>query len=360
LKDKLQHNLNKRKEEGTYRSLSSFEGLIDFCSNDYLGLAKVKSKVKNVTNFGSTGSRLITGNSLISEECEEFLAMYYGAQSALVFNSGYDANLGIFSCIPQKGDLVIYDEHIHASVRDGVRLSFAKSVSFEHNSLIDLQKKLQLVADAKYVAIESLYSMGGDMAPIVPILELCKKHGAFLIVDEAHSAGLFGVKGKGLCDALKIEDQVFIRLVTFGKAYGSHGAAVLSNKVTKNYLINFARSFIYTTALPPESFFRIIEMVGHIELEDRRNRLFENIFYFRKLMESSNLELSSEVNSPIQILKIRDISKTIKTAGLLTDAGFAVKAILQPTVARGDESIRICLHSFNSRDEIDEIVHLLK
>lgn len=351
--------MNKRIEEGTYRSLSSFDGLIDFCSNDYLGLAKVNSEDLLTTSFGSTGSRLITGNSGIAEECEDFLAKFYTAESGLVFNSGYDANLGIFSAIPQKGDLVIYDEHIHASVRDGVRLSFAKSVSFAHNSLEDLEKKLQINADAKYVAIESLYSMGGDMSPIVPIVELCKKYEAFLIVDEAHSGGIFGIRGKGICNALKIEDQIFIRLITFGKTYGSHGAVVLSNELTKSYLINFARSFIYTTALPAESFSRIQNMVKSESLDTLRNQLFENIFYFRKLMETSSFQLSSEVNSPIQILKIGDVKKTNTLAENLRSNGFAVKAILSPTVAKGEEGIRICLHSFNSGNQLRLISQLL-
>ena len=356
MSNKLQNKLNKRIEEGTYRSLSSFEGLIDFCSNDYLGLAKVKSEGLVTTTFGSTGSRLITGNSTIAEECEDFLAKFYTAEAGLVFNSGYDANLGIFSSIPQKGDLVIYDEHIHASVRDGVRLSFAKSVSFAHNSLEDLEKKLQLDADVKYVAIESLYSMGGDLSPIVPIVQLCKKYGALLIIDEAHSGGLYGINGKGVCSALKIEDQIFIRLITFGKAYGSHGAVVLSNELTKSYLINFARSFIYTSALPTESFLRIQNMVKNESLDTLRNQLFENIFYFRKFMEVSRFHLSPEVNSPIQILTIGDVKKTNTLAENLRSNGFAVKAIVSPTVAKGEEGIRICLHSFNSSLEIKQLV----
>ncbi len=212
---KLKNKLNKRIEEGTLRSLSSFDGFIDFYSNDYLGFAKIKSKSENTLKYGSTGSRLISGTSNESLIAEEFLADFFNSESSLIFNSGYDANLGFFSSVPQRGDFVFYDEYIHASIRDGLRLSFATSNSFKHNNLVDLELKLSKVHGVKYVVVESLYSMDGDMAPLIEIVELCSKYGAYLIVDEAHSGGVFGELGQGLVSELKLEEKVFARIITF-------------------------------------------------------------------------------------------------------------------------------------------------
>lgn len=346
-------------EEGTYRSLSSLEGKIDFCSNDYLGFSKIPSTSNDISQFGSTGSRLISGNSSSSVLCETFLADFFNVEAALVFNSGYDANVGFFSAIPQKGDLVVYDEKIHASIRDGIRLSFAKNHSFLHNSLEDLEKKLQLSGEVKYVAIESLYSMDGDMAPIVPVLELCQKYDAHLIVDEAHAAGVYGEDGKGICDALGLEEQVFARIITFGKAFGAHGAVILSNQLIRNYLINFARSFIYTTALPVESYERIHQMVKHSDFHGARNQLFDRILQFRNEIVNSKFELTSEINSPIQVIRIGSVESSIALSNKLLKNNFAVKAILSPTVPSGQESLRICIHSFNSESEVSGLVSLL-
>lgn len=358
MKNKLEHKLAKRIEEGTYRSLSSFSG-IDFCSNDYLGFSKIEIIQNEIVQKGSTGSRLISGNSSAAEDCETFLADFFNTESALVFNSGYDANVGFFSAIPQKGDLVLYDEKIHASVRDGVRLSFAKSFSFKHNCLEDLEKRLQFPGDSKYVAIESLYSMDGDMSPIVPILDLCDKYDARLIVDEAHTSGIFGRKGKGIVHALNVESRIFARLITFGKAYGSHGAAILCEELTKKFLINYARSFIYTTAMPPDSYNRIRKIVSHSLLIEEQSKLMENIQFFRSELKHSNLVFQSETNSPIQLIKIGDIDSTVQLAKKILLGGFAIKAILSPTVAKGDEGLRICLHSFNTKDQIQLLVQLL-
>ena len=354
---KLQDKLNKRIEEGTIRSLSSFEGFIDFYSNDYLGFSKIKSKSEKTTKYGSTGSRLISGTSNESLSAEEFLADFFNSESSLIFNSGYDANLGFFSSVPQRGDFVFYDEYIHASIRDGLRLSFATSNSFKHNDLVDLDLKLSKVSGVKYVVVESLYSMDGDIAPLIEIVELCNKYGAYLIVDEAHSGGVFGQLGRGLVSELKLEDKVFARIITFGKAFGSHGACVLCEKKLKQYLINFSRSFIYTTALPPDAYLRIIEVLKDESSILERKKLKENIDYFRLKI---NLKWCvSDFNSPIQLIKIGDIELTKKIAEKMQLLNLAVKPIFSPTVPVGSEGLRICLHSFNTKEEIDVLIDLL-
>jgi 8-amino-7-oxononanoate synthase len=354
---KLQNKLNKRIEEGTLRSLSSFEGFIDFFSNDYLGYAKMKSKSENATKYGSTGSRLISGTSNESLKAEEFLADFFNSESALIFNSGYDANLGFFSSVPQRGDFVFYDEYIHASIRDGLRLSFATSNSFKHNNLVDLELKLSKINGVKYVVVEALYSMDGDIAPLLEIVELCNKYGAYLIVDEAHSGGVFGQFGQGLVSELKLEDKVFARIITFGKAFGSHGACVLCEKKLKQYLINFSRSFIYTTALPPDAYLRIIEVLKDESSIFERKKLKENIDYFR--LKINIKWCISDFNSPIQLIKIGDIELTKKIAEKMQLLNLAVKPIFSPTVPVGSEGLRICLHSFNTKEEIDVLIDLL-
>lgn len=346
---KLTDKLNKRKIEGTLRSLSFFDGMIDFCSNDYLGLSKIEtSNISN--NHGSTGSRLISGNSIEAENCESFLSSFFNVDASLVFNSGYDANIGFFSTVPQRGDVILYDEKIHASVRDGIRLSFAKSFSFEHNSIEDLASKLRQINGVVYIAIESLYSMDGDLAPIEEIAELAEKFGTYLIVDEAHACGIMGQNGKGIVDHLSLNSRVFARVITFGKAYGSHGAAILGSLKLKEFLINFARSFIYTTALSPNSYARIIQMVERRESEVEQKKLQENILLFRSLMDVNSI-YSNEI-SPIQMIRIGDVLKTKNLALVLQQNLFAVKAIYSPTVKRGEEGIRICIHSFNTNEEI--------
>ncbi len=349
---KFQKRLQDRQEKGSLRSLLSFDGLIDFWSNDYLGLARIPHQIEIL---GSTGSRLISGNSKAVETIEQQMADHFQSEAALIFNSGYDANLGLFSSLPQKGDTIIYDELVHASVRDGIRLSFAHAFSFRHNSLPDLEKKLQKAEGTIFVAVESLYSMDGDLAPLKEISSLCKAYGALLIVDEAHSGGIFGENGLGLCHELGISEEVFIRLFTFGKAYGTHGAAVCCSEEVRQYLVNFARSFIYTTALPESFYQHMMGQIGLSKNDSLRKQLQENITYFSKRIQPT---ISSN-RSPIQVIEFPELEACKAKAEELQQAGFAVKAILPPTVPSGSQRLRICIHAFNTREEIDRLISLL-
>lgn len=352
LKDKL----SKRQKEGTKRVLSDFDGFIDFCSNDYLGLSSEPLVLKE-TSYGATGSRLISGTSKEVLSAEREVASFFNAQSALFFNSGYDANLGLFSSVPQRGDTVIYDALIHASVRDGIRLGFASGKSFAHNDLIDLEAKLNDAKGTIYVAVEGLYSMDGDFAPLSEIAALCEKYGAYLIVDEAHSTGIYGALGKGLVSDLGLDNKVFARLVTFGKAYGSHGGSVLGSSELIEFLLNFARSFIYTTALPPNTYQRNAKIISIESLNDRRIRLQDNIRLFRTNFLHKGL--ISESNSPIQIIETGDVAITQSCAAVLQQNGIAIKPIYAPTVAEGKERIRLCFHSFNTENEILQLIRSL-
>ena len=359
----IQKRLDDRRTAGNFRSLKQLSGPIDFCSNDYLGFArsavlkeKIDSEIEQsgLISNGSTGSRLLSGNSAYAEELEKYLASLYGAEAGLIFNSGYDANLGLFSSLPQRGDTVISDELVHASIIDGMRLSYANRYSFKHNDLGSLEEKLMHAKGICYVVIESVYSMDGDMPPISEILYLADKYHAQLIVDEAHAIGLFGF---GLVTGPD-RQRVFARIVTFGKALGCHGAIVLGANSLKEYLVNFARSFIYTTAPPFHNLASVKE--AHRMLQNAGpeiEALRSNITLFKQSIRSDAGFALIKSHSSIQCIVLKDRTKQMATQ--LQSAGLDVRPILSPTVSAGSERIRICLHSFNSAEEISLLTHLI-
>jgi 8-amino-7-oxononanoate synthase len=358
----IQQKLDSRKAENAFRELKINANLIDFCSNDYLGLSSEKEihHIDIQMQYGATGSRLISGNHQLTIDTEEYLAEYYKADSALIFNSGYNANLGLFSCIPQRGDTIIYDELIHASIRDGMRLSNVNNYSFEHNNCTSLENKLKNAKGNTYVAIESIYSMDGDEAPLKEIAVICKKYNAALIVDEAHSVGVFGEKGEGLVVQYALEKSVFARVVTFGKAMGCHGAAVLGNQQLRDYLINYSRSFIYTTALPLPSIQVIKNAHSFLSKNiDRKERLKNLIEHFKLSVSSLKLEMINS-DSAIHCIIINGNDKVKELSTSIQNKGFDVRPILYPTVPKGKERIRICLHTFNTKEQIDDLIYLLK
>lgn len=372
----IENKLAKRKAENAFRELKqqgvSTPCLVDFCSNDYLGFAKETAihlrqgdmypcyDVSTSPYYGATGSRLISGNHSITEETEHYLANFYHSETALIFNAGYNANVGLFQCLPQRNDTVIYDEYIHASIRDGIKLSNAKNFAFEHNNLAALEQKLKHATGLIYVAVESIYSMDGDAAPLKEITELCAKYNAALIVDEAHAVGIFG-NGRGLVVELGIENNVFARIVTFGKAFGGHGAAILGSNQLRDYLINFSRAFIYTTALPLSSI-ATIKNTHEFLLQNlsRIEQLKELIHYFKeKLSSLPSGWLGWASESAIQCIIIKGNDEVKSIASKIQEKGFDVHPILSPTVPKGKERLRICLHSFNTKEQIDVLVSLL-
>jgi 8-amino-7-oxononanoate synthase len=251
-----------RKSNGSLRTLTNTQNKADFVSNDYLGLAHSKElhqliearyqQIKNPAN-GSTGSRLLAGNSELAEEVEAQLSTTFLAEQTLLFNSGYVANLAALSCLPQKGDTILYDELVHACMHDGARLSRADRFSFKHNDLTDLENKLKVAKGKIFIAVESVYSMDGDQSPLAELVTLAEQYQAHIILDEAHSTGAYGKNGGGLAVSLWLQSKIAIRIYTFGKAMGVHGACVAGSKTLINYLINFARPFIYSTAMSPHS-----------------------------------------------------------------------------------------------------------
>lgn len=363
IEQSLSERLAQRQRAGLLRTLEQIPAAaIDFCSNDYLGLARFaeRSALPLARGAGSTGSRLISGNTTLAEELEQKLADFHQAEAALLFNSGYDANLGFWSAIAGPEDTLITDALVHASMIDGVRLSKAKRMIFRHNDLAHLAELLNQAQGNIFIGTESIFSMDGDRAPLAEICQLAQSYHAAVIVDEAHSNGILGPKGRGFVVEQGLEQAVFARVQTFGKAVGRHGAIVLGSHVLKQYLLNFARSFVFTTALPPQSMHAIDEAYQQIHQADvERQKLFKNVQAFVSLRERSPWAwLKSD--SWIQSVIIPGNQAVRLVAERLTEAGFAVKAIVSPTVAAGKERIRICLHSFNSQGEIEALMHHLQ
>ncbi len=367
--DYLVKSLQNRKEKGLLRQLKTNFPTIDFCSNDYLGFSKLgllgtnhqASIINHQFKAGSTGSRLISGNSNFIEETEKKIAQFHSAESALIFNSGYDANLGLFSSVSQKNDLILFDELIHASIYDGIRLGYAKHYKFKHNDVASLKELIQRHKnnfENIYIAVESIYSMDGDAAPLLEIVELVKSNKTtFLIVDEAHAMGVFGTNGSGLCNQLNIEQYCFARVYTYGKAMGCHGAAIVGSDTLRNYLINFARSFIYTTALPQHSIYNINNAYNLLKNTEQLNKLQTVIAYF--LSKTNHLKNLIKSNSAIQCLVLGNTKKVDELENTLAQNNIYTKAIKSPTVKAGTERLRICLHAFNTVEEIDLLIKTL-
>lgn len=372
----IEEKLNQRQNNNSLRKLTVQPGLIDFFSNDYLGIAREAQLEENIHRQlmslkdrmpinGSTGSRLLSGNSLYAEETEAFLSTLFRSKKTLVFNSGFNANLAILSSIPQKGDTILYDELIHASMKDGARLSFSNRLAFKHNDLSNLEQKLQKSEGEKFVVAESVYSMDGDFCPLERLLLLCEKYNAHLILDEAHSTGIWGAHGAGIACSLGLQERIFARIYTFGKAMGIHGACIAGSESLIEYLINFARPFIYTTALPPHGFAAINEAFRFVrEHPERSESLKHKIEIFknnmRQQLSRSDTYILIESDSAIQALRIPGNTAARQASDALRKKGIDARAILSPTVKEGEERLRICLHSFNTDQEIEYLVNSLE
>lgn len=385
---KLLKKLEDKTSQENFRSLGISKNCIDLSSNDYLGFASsekihlraqqllLNSTLKN----GATGSRLLSGNHDLYSITEERIQDFHKAEAALIYNSGYDANVGFFSTVPQRGDVVFYDELIHASIRDGISMSHAKAYKFRHNDLEDLRNKLSRQWNSEalneiFIVTESVFSMDGDSPDLKGMARLATENDCYLVVDEAHALGLFGKKGEGLVQELGLQEQVFARIVTFGKALGVHGAAILGGKELRDYLVNFSRSLIYTTALPPHSVASIYAAYEELEAAASRddqteqqqnsevsvtNRLRRNINFFQEEVKKRGLGACFlQSNSAIQVCILPGNERVRSISRELEKEGFDVKPILSPTVQKGKERLRFCLHSFNSEQEISEVLELL-
>ena len=357
----LNNKLNERAAVDALRVLRFDGGQSDYYSNDYLGISKnglIENQLTGTCyHHGSTGSRLLAGNYKLIEETEKRIGEFHDAPAALIFNSGYDANFGLLACIAQKGDLILYDKLSHASIRDGIRQSFAHSFSFAHNDLGELEKKLKnSPATGRkncFVVTESVFSMDGDMAPLSEMVKLCEQYEAHLIVDEAHATGVIGERGEGAIQLLGLQHRCFARIHTFGKALGCHGAVILGSPALRSYLINFCRPFIYSTAIPPVSVAAIQASYKIFPAQINERNLLRNLI---SLFNHPGFKKSE---TPIQCF-IMPGNENVKHIALNLIANkLDARPILYPTVPLGEERLRITLHSYNTIEETQRLISIL-
>ncbi|NJC27119.1 aminotransferase class I/II-fold pyridoxal phosphate-dependent enzyme [Neolewinella antarctica] len=363
--DFLNDRLERIRASGTYRELPGTVTGVDFWSNDYLGFARLdNSKQPFAVARGATGSRLISGDRDEWNNLEKLAAEVHGFPAGLMYNSGYTALLGLLAALLTRTDTIIYDELSHACCRDGIRLGHAKSLRFRHNDLLHLRQRLSSVerTGQVFVLTEGRFSMDGDVAPLADIVALCEEFNAQLIVDEAHSGGLEGDNGEGLVAGLNLQDRVFASVITYGKAFGTHGAIVLGSEDLRAYLVNTSRPFIYTTAMAATQWVEIglaYKKLGrHHSLQYERLRY--NVRYFKEQFNGAILRNTVSANDgPIQTVMVPGNEAVMQVEAACRDANLLVKGIRSPTVPAGSERLRICLHAFNTSDEIEQLVAVL-
>ncbi|THZ02638.1 PLP-dependent transferase [Aureobasidium pullulans] len=392
LENSLALALSRRRQASTLRNLTlPSSNAIDFSSNDFLSLSS-SSALRNLYlreltarpdfPLGSGGSRLLDGNSKYAEALETDIAAFHGAEDGLLCNSGFDANAGLFSVLAQPGDIVVYDSYIHASVHDGMRGSRAgANFAFVHNSITDLRLVLErcIESDEKFksghrsifIAVEAIYSMDGDVAPLKGIVEavteLLPNGNGHMIVDEAHSTGVLGPQGRGLVSALGLEDRITIRLHTFGKAMACNGAIILCSPLIKHYLVNYARPLIYTTFLSFPALAAIRAAYTFLSTDNitaLATHLFDLITLLHERLFALTSSLPQHQRQLLQVLEECPPSPIFSVlssdprglAKFCQEKNFVVRPIVPPTVPLGSERIRVCLHAGNTKEEVEALV----
>lgn len=364
---RLKSKLLKRESQGNLRHLSVSQNLIDFSSNDYLGLARssnladlvaqeLRQSQTPLNGLGSTGSRLLTGNSTYAQDLEAKIAAFHGFEAGLLFNCGYMANLGLISTIANREDTIFFDSKVHASTHDGICLSKVNAIPFRHNDTAHLENRLKncVTKGDRFICVESIYSTDGSIAPLAEICHIAKEYQAYVIVDEAHAVGVCGYQGRGLVAEHKLCSSVFAQITTFGKAIGTHGAIVLGSQLLKQSLINFSTPYIYTTALPMHSLIAINCSYSLLAcMESERNHI-------QSLVRLYNDSIASNSKTHIQSIPIEGNKAAKELAQKILKEGFDVRPLLSPTVQRGKEVLRICLHAFNTKTELETLLDFLK
>ena len=367
--DIIQTRIQQVQRLGLYRKLRHHQGcdgvkvregdrwLVNFSSNDYLGLAQHPALKSAATasikrwGTGSSASRLITGSTALHKALEQDIADWKSTDAAVLFNSGYQANLGVLSALTKRGDRIFFDALAHASLRDGVGLSRATSDEFRHNDIAHLKTLLeqQPSSGMRMIVTESVFSMDGDLAPLGELLELANAFDCLLLVDEAHGVGVFGPEGAGVCAQLGLDSPNLIQVGTCGKALGSFGAYVACCLPIAELLRNRARSFIYTTSLPAAVLAATQAAIRYIRAcSDRQKQVHRN----RRYLES---RLGISTNSQIVPLILGASDATVKASQQLRDRGLWVQAIRPPTVPPGTARLRVSLSATHSCEHIDRL-----
>jgi len=372
--DRLTRGLDERKKNGLYRSLPGISVsdsrtvtlggrvLLNFSGNDYLGLSQLPSireageAAARTYGNGSTGSRLMSGNSRIFEEIENELASFLGKEKALIFNTGFHANIGLISGLADRETTVFCDKLNHASIYDGVRLSGAELVRYHHADAADLEKKLKKTDQGRYklIVTDALFSMDGDAAPLEKICGLAKEHHCLLMVDEAHSFGVFGPGGRGLLADRGLLDQTDLVMATFGKSFGVFGAFAAGPAVLIEHLVNACRPFIFTTGLPPFVAGAVKEALRVVRESGRGKELLKKAGDFRTLLASSGLKTGSSVSQIVPLMTgTNELSLELKDH--LLENGIFSQAIRPPTVPPGTARIRLSLNWTHTDEDLRKL-----
>jgi 8-amino-7-oxononanoate synthase len=368
LEQRIAEELHSLETKQRKRSFQLPKG-IDFTSNDYLGFthdadlrAQLSSLLLTDIPLGSGGSRLLRGNHIWHEQAERDFAEFQDTESSLFFSSGYSANMAVLTALPSRRDAIIYDANVHASIKEGVRASLAKSVSFQHNSLDSLRAAAsRLEAEHVFIVVESLYSMDGDEAPLRELASFAHDAKFSLVVDEAHATGIFGKHGQGLVDECGVRDQTLLSIHPCGKALASSGAFVASSELVRSYLLNKARTMIFTTALPPIIPAMLSAVIRKLASTDERIRtLFENSAFVRESLRNSLKTWTvPEGRSPIIPVIIGTDEMACAVGDELQRMGMDVRPIRPPTVAEGTARFRITINADHTQSELDLLVNSL-
>ncbi|GAA5974274.1 hypothetical protein JCM11641_006705 [Rhodosporidiobolus odoratus] len=407
LSSRLEAALSSRRDRQMLRSLdpspssSSSLPLVDFSSNDYLSFSRsplLRKKLLTAIHepsflpYGPPSSRLLDGNSPHHLSLESRLSSFFGSESALLFNSGFDANAGLWACLPGPEDYILFDELVHASMHDGMRASRVpedRRQPFRHNDVSALESRLRKLVEedegvkkgekSVWISVESLYSMDGDLAPLQEMVDVAERilpagNGHF-VVDEAHSVGLYGPSGRGLVAALKLEDRITVRVHTFGKALACSGAAVLTSPLIRNYLTNYARPLIYSTAATRMSVVAAEKAIEMLE-EGRGEEPASHVHSLARLFIArlASLPATSSIALPPYLLEVGHnpqhpltspiipllTSRPRPLAAFLQEEGFLTRPITYPTVPHGEERVRVCLHAGNTEEEVTALADSVK
>ena len=356
--------LEQLRQRGLYRTLAPARG-IDFTSNDYLGLSRHPALRASVVEalrsqaVGASGSRLLRGHSAAHAELEQAATEFFGTEKALFFGSGFAANFALFSTLLARHDAVVFDEHIHASVKEGIHASPAKRFRARHNDVQSFEDAMRKAREAGarrlLLAVESVYSMDGDLAPLPEFARLSQAHDAVLIVDEAHATGVFGARGRGLGEGLTPENIISVH--TCGKALGVSGALVCGSRLITDYLVNKARPFIYSTAPPPIIAAAVKRALKLVDEEPwRRTR----VLALSRLAHDMICRGAPFRGSQIIPVILGDAERTLSAAANLQRAGFDVRAVRPPTVPDGTSRLRISIHADHSESEIAALAEALQ
>lgn len=380
MKQWLQQEVEKLEQLGLKRQLRTFstgnetEAIIDgrklllFSSNNYLGLAtdeRLKQKAREgilTYGTGAGGSRLTTGNFEIHEQLEREIAHFKETEAAVIFSSGYLANVGVIAGLTKKEDVIFSDAWNHASIIDGCRLSQAQTIVYEHANMTDLESKLQhtQVEGKKFIVTDGVFSMDGDIAPLPDIVTLAKKYDAYIIVDDAHATGVIGKNGRGTAEHFGLKHAIDFTIGTFSKAIGAEGGFVVTSSIAKDYLLNHARSFIFQTALSPAVVEAAREGIAIMQNEpDRREQLLKNTYYLRAGLEEAGFTIGNG-GTPILSLIVGEAQLAVQFSERLMEEGIFIPAIRPPTVPKGTSRLRITVMATHTVEQLDLVIRTIR